>query len=596
MASITLGNFFTTNDGKNVLGGVGGSGLDTKSLIDGLLAARRAPAVQAQDKIDLNNKQASALATFQNLLTIFRSSVDALRNPPGVGNEGDNAFKFTTASVTANNGSTGSDYLTVTTTPGTVNQTYTVDEITSIASKAQQIAGTYTVADADTTIASASPIGGTANQFGVGTITFNTASIDIAEGDTLNQIAAKFNAVKDTTGVNATVIQVASGSFKLFFSANDTGTNGNFDLSGATDPSGVLTGAGIGAATAGTNANFKLNGIAITRQSNTVDDVIDGLTFNLLQPFDVAMDANVALTVAVTPDTTTVQNSIVNFVQAYNALKSFEAEQTQLNGDGTFADTAVLANNQTFRNAMADLKQRITAQVSGIASGPSSLSDIGITFTTQPATDTLPAVDNVLTINDGALAAALASNFSGVNKLFGFTLTSNNPNLAVYSATNDLAVSSFSLNIDPGTSTFQATYNLGSGPVTVDMTATSLGAAGYSLTGQAGTALEGLVLIYGSTSSASIDVTATQGIAATTYNTSATALEPNTGTLAVDLSSIADSTNRLNDEITRINDQVSQYQQELLNKFALLEQAISNTNNLLSSLQAQQNAALAARN
>ncbi len=64
----------------------------------------------------------------------------------------------------------------------------------------------------------------------------------------------------------------------------------------------------------------------------------------------------------------TVQNSIVNFVTAYNAIQTFAAAQTQLNSDGTYASTAILANNQTFRQTMTDINQEITSQVSGLSS------------------------------------------------------------------------------------------------------------------------------------------------------------------------------------------------------------------------------------
>ncbi len=596
MATVTIGNFFTTSDGRNVLGGVGGSGLNTEELLNSLMEIRRLPIIQAEDKIEINNEQLTALSTFHSLLTIFQSAADALRNPPGVGNAGDNVFQYTTTTVTASDGSTASNYLTVTSTPGAAKQAYTVGHITSIATAATQVAGSFTIADADSIIVSASPIGGTANQFNVGTITFNGEDITFEEGDTLNEVAAKFNAVSDETGVAATIIQVADGEFQLFFSATETGTDANFDLTTATDPSGVLTGASVDAAVAGTNAVFQLNGLTITRQSNTVDDVIDGLTFNLLQPFDTGMTA-ASLTVNVVADTTTVQNSIVTFVQAYNALKTFEAEQTELNADGTNAATALLINNQAFLNIMADIKLRVTSAVEGIASGPTSLSDVGITFTTQPSDGELPAVENILTINDAELTAALAGDFEGVNALFGFTLDSDNPNITVFSSTNALGVSEFTLDLDttPGSELFEATYDLGAGPVTVELEFTSLGSAGYSLSGPAGSALEGLVLIYGSTTSATgVSVTATNGLAAMSYNTVDTALELNTGTLSIEMEAFEDENTRLEEEIVRLEEQVAMYQEQLLIRFAALEATISSVNTLLASLEAQQNAAIAA--
>lgn len=592
LTAVTLGTFFQTPDGKTVLGGSGGSGLDVQSLIKVLTDAKGTAIVQSQDQITVNDKQATALSTFQQLLGTFQSTVDILRNPPGVGNDVNNVFKYTTATVSSNTAIAGSNYLSVTTTPGAALQSYSVNDIEQLATAGQQTTGIFTIADANTTIVSASPIGGTANQFGPGTITFNGQAITLTEGDSLNTVASKFNAVSETTGVSATVIQGLAGQFQMIFTATETGAANSFDLSAATDPSGVLTDIGLTGTGTGLNAKFKINGIQVERSTNSINDVVDGLTFELLQA---TPDEDTILTVGVQPDRALAQNAITNFAVAYNALKTFYAQQTQLKGDGTYADTAVLANNQAFRAIMAETMAEVNSKVAGIAgSNPSSLSDIGVTFAKQPATSTTPEVSNILTIDDNKLTSMLSTNFNGVSNLFGFHLTSDNPNLAVFSRTNALAATSFTLNINPGTNTFTATYNPGTGPVTVNLTAHAFSATpGYSLTGQEGTALAGLVLIYGSNSSATINVTTTQGIGDKAYNTSQNALKENTGTLAIEQKTLKDSDTRLNEDIARVTLQINQYRNELLMKFGALEQAISRVNTLLQSLNANQNAALA---
>lgn len=578
VTQVTLGNFFSLN-GKTVLGGSGGSGIDTKALIESLVQAKSAPVQYNKDLITINDDQTAALSTFQTLLSNFKSASDALRNPPGVGNDADNAFKFTKATIV----SPGSDYFSITTAAGATPQAYTVRNISSIATAASQTTGSFQVASADDDVV---PPGAGTTAFAAGTITFNGQDITIASGDSLNAIAAKFNAVSTLTGVSATVVKVDSNDFKLSFVATETGTVNDFDLSTATDPSGVLTNAGLTAPVAGTNATFELNGISITRSTNTVSDVINGITINLLQK---TPDAVTNYTFNVEPDTSVIQSAINNFIQAYNALKTFEAEQTQRSADGTYAKTAKLAQNQTFLTIMNNVNSQVSSQVSGISgSNPSSLVDVGITFTKQPATNDKPEVDNILTANDGTLTSALESNFNGVRNLFGFNLTSDNANLTVFTHTNQLAASAFTLNIDPGTSTFTATYSDSTGSHTVNLTQSALsgGVAGYALTGQAGTVLEGLQLIYASTSSATINVTATQGIADKLFNTSDQALQTNTGLLPIEQQRIQKSTDRLNADINTINAQIAVYQQQLAQKFSVLEQAVSRVNNLLQSLAA----------
>lgn len=585
MSSVTLGSFFQTGDGRTVLGGAGGSGLDTQSLITSLVEARSLPATQKQDQIDLNNTKASEFSTFENLLGSFQASLDALRNPPGVGNAADNVFKFRVGNVPA----ASAPYVNISASAGAKIQTYAISNISSTASSASQISGLFSVADANTDV-----VGISGTTFAPGVITINGQDITIEDDDTLNRIAAKFNAVSSQTGFSATVIAVTDTSFRLSFVATSTGTAANFDLSTATDPNDVLDGIGLGTAVAGTNAVFELNGIEITRQKNTVNDAIDGVTFEILQT---TPDTTTNYNVSVEPDVTTVQSVINRFVTDYNALKEFEARQNELNADGTRAEGAVLGGNQVFQNIFNQVNSLINGTVDGITgSNPFSLVDIGLSFINVPGTEDTPDVNNLLTVNDGELSSALNANFEGVEALFGFKLTSNNPNLSIFSRTNALSVANFTLNVNPGTSTFEATYTQGGESVTVTLAARALGAgiAGYRLSGPSGSALEGLELLYASEATASISVTTTQGIADRLYNSTEAALKDNTGSIALELQFIKDFNEQLEDDIALINQQVDSFREETLLKFSQLESTISLVNNLLASIEANTNAQIAA--
>lgn len=582
VSSVTLGNFFNLSNGKTVLGGAGGSGLDTQALITSLTNAKRLPATRNQDTITLNDKKSTALGKFQSLLSTFKSSLDALRNPPGVGNAADNVFKFTTSTISGS----GSDYVSVVTTAGASLQSYQVSEITSVASASRQRSGTFEVANADTSVVDL--VSG--NTFHPGLFTFAGQNIEIVADDTLNSIAAKFNSISDSTGVSASIIAIDATHYQLSFVATNTGTLANFDLTTANDPDGVLTDIDLSAAVAGTNAIFKLNDVPITRQTNIISDVISNVTFTILQTTPTVDPINVTIK----PDTATVQNVINNFMINYNALKSFAAEQTQLKTDGTPGDAALLANNQTFLGIMNNINSQINAQVAGITGGGfDSLVDIGITFTNTPATETLPEVSNTLTVDDGKLTSALSANFAAVQKLFGFTLTSDNANLSIFTHNNSLSVSALTITVGPPAPTrvFTATYDTGSGPVTVNLTATPIGnnVPGYKLTGPSGSPIEGLQLLYASESAATITASLTQGVADKLFNTTEGSLTRNTGSIALELTSIKEANDRLTTEIAEINKQVDVFQDQLLAKMTALESAISRVNSLLSSLTANDN-------
>lgn len=450
MTAVTLGNFFSSG-GKTVVGSAGGSGVDTASLVKSLTEAKAIPATQAQDKIKINDAKTAAYGEFNTLLSKVKDAVAALRNPPGVGNAADDAFKYRTASITSNTSVAGSDYVSVTASPGTALQSYTISDITSIAQAKKQATGDINVATTDAAAVSDTPAAG---QFKSGTFTLKGKSLTFSAGESLNSVAAQFNSVSTDTGISATIIKISTGKYQLSFSATATGTTANFDFNNVNpagtlvDASGVFSSVAVTDKQTATDAVFTFNGVPVTRQSNVVSDLVDGISFTIKQNTVAAPTTDI--TVDIGADQTIVKNSIVNFVNTYNDLKIFAAKQADLNADGTYKDTAVLHSETVFRNTMTNMSSKLSTIINGLASGePSKLSDLGITFTDQAATKDTPAVRNLLTVDDAKLATKISDNADSVRKIFEFDFTSDNTALRVFSRTNSLGTNAFSLNINP---------------------------------------------------------------------------------------------------------------------------------------------------
>ena len=83
---------------------------------------------------------------------------------------------------------------------------------------------------------------------------------------------------------------------------------------------------------------------------------------------------------------------------------------------------------------------------------------------------------------------------------------------------------------------------------------------------------------------------ATQGLADKIFNLTDTVLTKDTGALDTEVSSITTLDQRLQDQITKIDEQVERFRQQLLEKFSALEQAIARVNNLLASIDADNQA------
>lgn len=478
VTSVQLGNFYTVN-GRNVLGGSGGSGIDSQSLIKSLTDAKALPATKLQDQVKLNDSRSKALSDYKTLLSKFQDAANFLRNPPGVANETSNAFAYTKANVSYDTSSGGTAPLTVTTSPGATQNTYLIDQIISTAKATKQTTNNFSISDADQKVVYSSAGAG---QFGAGTIVVKGATITLNDGDSLNSVASKFNAVSATTKIAATVVKVSTGTYSLLFSSTQTGTDAAFNLtSNATVtsavPADVLTHLTFTNTQTASNASFILDGVTFTRQTNAISDVINGLTFNLQQA------TTTDITVTVDPDTDTAKNAIINFANTYNDLRKFYAKQTEVGTDGKFKDTAVLANSDVLRTSISTIGDQVSRIVAGLSGNYTRLSDLNVTSTDLPATDTDPLVRNILTIDEGKLGSALSSNFSDIRKVFEYTFTSSDSRVKVFSRSNNASVQNFDLTIDPDSGIYRATYTLsGGGTGRVDLDAT-VGDSGITLRG-----------------------------------------------------------------------------------------------------------------
>jgi flagellar hook-associated protein 2 len=162
-------------------------------------------------------------------------------------------------------------------------------------------------------------------------------AVDITVGppaQSLAQLRDKINA--SASGIVASVLTDASGArlvlrsastgeangFRVTVTDNDGNHSDGLGLSAlAFDPSaGILT---MAQALAAANAAASLNGLAISSQSNTLSDVVDGLTLTLgkVTSAPVQIDAK--------PDTEAMRKAVDSFVTAYNALNQLIAEKTR---------------------------------------------------------------------------------------------------------------------------------------------------------------------------------------------------------------------------------------------------------------------------
>jgi flagellar hook-associated protein 2 len=594
VTQITLGNI-TTQNGRNVVGG-SQSGLDTDSIINSLVDAKRLPAVTLETKNETLDTKKAALTDLKTLLTRFRTAADTLRNPPGVANASANIFQYRTATLSSVLST--SNYLGVAVQPGVNTQSFTVNKIEQLAKETKQSTNIFTVADTSSALVVASGTA-TAGQMQAGTFELRTlnggspVSITLDEGDSLQDVVDKFNALKSSTGIQASVVKISSGTttsnYKLVLTGTQTGASGGFDLAAATtvtsDPDGVLVNLTFDTSQTAQNAIFQLDGVDVERESNTVSDLVTGVTFTLRQPYsDVT-----PVTVTVEPDTEMVSNAINQLADIYNELRVFAAQQSQVGDDGLPLEDSVLSNDATMRSIVNSITNEMTAIVNGLSNnGARSLSEIGVSFQDFEGDDSTPRTRNIIVIDADKLSTALSENFDNVRSIFEFSMTSSSSDLAIYRRSNSSTITSFTLNADVTNNSYTATYAGGS----VTFEASTISGGSLLLKGPAGTPFEGLEFIFAGSSDTSINVTLSYGIGDRVYNSLNSTLATG-GSMETALTQIDDQKTRNTTEITKIDDYLVTYRDQLLNTYSQLEAALTRANQLLSLLDAQANARMA---
>lgn len=238
-----------------------------------------------------------------------------------------------------------------------------------------------------------------------------TKSITIdSTNNTLAGIRDAINAAG--MGITASIINDGSAApYRLMLASSSTGASNSIKITStgdaaigsllSNDPTSLATQNLAESATA-KNAVMKVNGITVTKSSNTVTDAIQGVTLNLNKLTTSTLSLNV------TRDTTTVSNSISAFVKAFNDLNSTLKNLSSY--DAANKKGAVLQGDATVRTLQAQLRNMLSTAVSG-AGSLTSLASIGASFQR----------DGTLYLDTTKLSTAMTNSFSNVSTLFTST-------------------------------------------------------------------------------------------------------------------------------------------------------------------------------
>jgi flagellar hook-associated protein 2 len=361
-----------------------GNGINVAAVVAEIQAAQSGQLKAWQSDVANLQTQATAITSINNDLSNLATAVQGFTGTDGA-----------LTAVTADSSESAVVYASAQTGAATGNYAVVVNGLASTGTLY-----TDSVANATTSILPTGQSSGDL-KLQIGGSGGTTADIAITAGsnDTLTTLAASINSksAANKWGITADVVTDADGAHLAIYSQS-TGSAGALAIANNT------TSLKFEPPVGGTNAEITINGIPYASTTNTVTGAIPDVMLTL-----VSADPATPVTILVGPDTTSITNSIDNFVTEYNTVVGDINSQFTINAStgaegplGSDTDLRVLQSSLA-----ADITYATTDSTS-VSSGFTNLASLGITMNN----------DGTLSVDSTTLTGALTSNSAAVQNFF----------------------------------------------------------------------------------------------------------------------------------------------------------------------------------
>ncbi|WP_052668811.1 flagellar filament capping protein FliD [Nitriliruptor alkaliphilus] len=387
------------------IGGIA-SGLDTAAIVKQLMALERQPLHVMTNRRAAWQAADTAWGQINTKLSSVRSAVDALKDPAALAK-----------AVTASSSNDGIATVRVTGSPSVGATSVTVDALAaahrtsvggSFASATELVGeGTLTVRGADGVTA-------------LGSVTFT-------ENTTLEDAARQLDAV---AGVRAQVVDTGTDGYRIVMTAEGTGAAAAFSVEAPAghrfETAQVLT--------QGSDAQLSMGGLSITRPTNIISDLYEGMELRLTGVGEVNLN--------VERDVDASAKLVKDLVDAVNGALSELAKHG--NTSATAGERGVLAGDSLVRSLSTELRGVVAGlSVGGEFDTPSS---IGVSLTREGR----------LTLDETKLRAAITKDPDAVAALVGRASSATDPGVAI-TATGRATAGTYRLELDVAATVAQVT-------------------------------------------------------------------------------------------------------------------------------------------
>jgi flagellar hook-associated protein 2 len=402
------------------------------------MAVESRPFVAMQNKEKAITSQISAYGTLSGAVGAFQTTVTALAD----------SSKYKVANATTSD----DKVLTATAGKDTVKGNYSVNvtqlaQAQTISASGQESTSALIGSGASTvlTFDFGSVTGGTLTNGKYTGATFDLDATRVARTVTIDGSNNSLQGIRDAinkAGIGVTASIISDGSDKpnrLVLTSGKSGETSSMRVSvaGDQDLSNLLSYAPNGTqnmtqSNAGQNAKLTVNGVAITSQTNNVENAVPGVTMSVLK----IGTSNVGVSM----DTSGIKTALTNFVKAYNELNASINTLTAVTPDlkpGSARTGGPLVGDSTTNSLKAGLRKLFGTSVPGLDSTVTSLSQLGVAF----------QKDGTLKLDTGKLQTAIDKNSEDVIKLLATSGSTTDSLVSFVSSTSNSTVGTKGISI-----------------------------------------------------------------------------------------------------------------------------------------------------
>jgi flagellar hook-associated protein 2 len=529
------------------------TGIDTTALINQLVAAESSQLNLLKSRQSVLQTKSSAYDTLETRLKTLQDAADELRDAGDL-----RAYKLTTSD---------SETLSATASSGASEGFHEV-AINRLASAERDVhAG---LASEDTLV-------------GVGTFSYTygtgedavTRTIQTTEDTTLEGLRDLINNDSGNPGVTASVLEHDAGGgnvFHLVLSGNDSGSDYSLEINDAettldgTDGKADFTAASFTETQQAQDCQLQVDGYPSTgwieRSSNTVDDVLPGVSLDL--------HATGTVTLSLSRETDELEEKLQDMVDAYNSVVDYVQQSTDYDEDTKVAGP--LIGDYTLTHIRRELRLAFVEALPGFSDGSDAYSlagELGLKIDSE----------GHMELDTDVLDEAISDNYLGVLAAIGARRTGA-------SEDDYLKFLGCTVDTEPGTYDVKATFDGAGDLVSARIKLASEGESAWrdaEVDGNVIIGAEGHDEQYlritatwdGASTTQEAEVRVREGLAGKLYEAIDEMLDSSDGAVTIARDQCDSSLDVIKDNISRQEDRLDAYAERLKLKFARLEQALT---------------------